>query len=199
MKACLVQNARIVLDMCAGAGGKTLALADQLPKAVRIVAADTDLRRLGRLKPRAERAGASNIETLLLNPNQEIDALSSFAGLCDVVLVDAPCSGTGTWRRNPELRWRMTSRRLEQTVDLQARLLTLASKMVVPGGRLVYAVCSLLDIEGGNQIESFLKDHPDWNHIEIDLPLGRQYRKGTMLTPYYDGTDGFYFTALEKK
>ena len=199
VKSCPIQNTKIVLDMCAGAGGKTLALVDQLPKSTRIIAADTDLRRLGRLKPRAQRAGASNIETLLLNPNQEMEALKPFIGLCDVVLVDAPCSGTGTWRRNPELRWRMTPKRLEQTVNLQARLLAMASKLVAPGGRLIYAVCSLLDAEGAEQTESFLKNHSDWQYIEIDLPLGRQYRKGTILTPHHDGTDGFYFTALEKK
>jgi len=83
-------------------------------------------------------------------------------------------------------------------VQLQARLLDLASQMVAPGGRLVYAVCSLLDAEGGVQADAFLQSHPEWRDIEVDLPIGRPYRKGTLLTPYHDGTDGFYFTCLEK-
>ena len=124
--------------------------------------------------------------------------LAPFKGKCDLVLVDAPCTGTGTWRRNPELRWRMTPKRLDQTVKLQARLLELAGAMVAPGGQLVYAVCSLLDAEGGDQTENFVKNHPEWRDIEVDLPIGRPYRKGTLLTPYQDGTDGFYFTCLEK-
>ncbi|GAA0480136.1 RsmB/NOP family class I SAM-dependent RNA methyltransferase [Parasphingorhabdus litoris] len=196
--ACLPREPRLVLDMCAGAGGKTLGLAAQLPDDIRIIAADTDRSRLSRIEPRLHRSGVRNIETILLSPKKEEEALAPFAGKCDLVLVDAPCTGTGTWRRNPELRWRMTPKRLDQTVKLQARLLELASNMVAPGGRLVYAVCSLLDAEGGDQAAFFLKNHPEWRDIEVDLPVGRPYRKGTLLTPYQDGTDGFYFTCLEK-
>ncbi|MEP2102135.1 MAG: RsmB/NOP family class I SAM-dependent RNA methyltransferase [Parasphingorhabdus sp.] len=196
--ACLPSAPKLVLDMCAGAGGKTLGLAAQLPDDARIIAADTDRGRLSRIEPRLRRSGARNIVTVLLSPNKEEEALGPFKGKCDLVLVDAPCTGTGTWRRNPELRWRMTSKRLDQTTKLQARLLELASNMVAPGGRLVYAVCSLLDAEGGDQAEAFLKNHPKWRDIEVDLPIGRPYRKGTLLTPYQDGTDGFYFTCLEK-
>lgn len=189
---------KLVLDMCAGAGGKTLGLAAQLPDDARIIAADTDRGRLSRIEPRLRRSSTRNVETVLLSPNKEQEALRPFGGQCDLVLVDAPCTGTGTWRRNPELRWRMTPKRLDQTVRLQARLLDLASKMVAPGGRLVYAVCSLLDAEGGDQAENFLKNHPEWRDIVVDLPIGRPYRKGILLTPYQDGTDGFYFTCLEK-
>ncbi len=196
--ACLPDEPKMVLDMCAGAGGKTLGLAAQLPDEARIIAADTDRGRLSRIEPRLRRSSTRNIGTLLLSPNKEEEALSPFAGQCDLVLVDAPCTGTGTWRRNPELRWRMTPKRLAQTAKLQARLLELASSMVAPGGRLVYAVCSLLDAEGGDQSEDFLKNHPNWRDIEVDLPIGRPYRKGILLTPYQDGTDGFYFTCLEK-
>ncbi|HEY9092928.1 RsmB/NOP family class I SAM-dependent RNA methyltransferase [Parasphingorhabdus sp.] len=187
-----------VLDMCAGAGGKTLGLAAHLADETRIMAADTDRGRLSRIEPRLQRSGVRNVETILLSPNKEIESLGPLAGQCDLVLVDAPCSGTGTWRRNPELRWRMTPKRLDQTVQLQARLLDLASQMVAPGGRLVYAVCSLLDAEGGDQADAFLQSRPEWRDIEVDLPIGRPYRKGTLLTPYHDGTDGFYFTCLEK-
>jgi 16S rRNA (cytosine967-C5)-methyltransferase len=119
-------------------------------------------------------------------------------GRCDLVLIDAPCSGTGTWRRNPELRWRMTPKRLEHTTELQQRLMALGSELVKPGGRLVYAVCSLLDAEGGDQTDEFLENHPQWREISIDLPIGRPYRKGILLSPHHDGTDGFYFTCLEK-
>lgn len=189
---------QLVLDMCAGAGGKTLGLAAHLANDVRIIAADTDRGRLSRIEPRLRRSGTRNVETVLLSPGKEEEALGSFAGQCDLVLVDAPCTGTGTWRRNPELRWRMTPKRLDQTVQLQARLLALASDLVAPGGRLVYAVCSLLDAEGGDQTDTFLKSHQQWRDIEVDLPIGRPYRKGHLLTPYHDGTDGFYYTCLEK-
>lgn len=189
---------KLVLDLCAGAGGKTLALAAMLPSDTRIIAADTDRGRLSRIDPRKRRASARNIETILLAPGKEIEALDHLKASCDLVLIDAPCSGTGTWRRNPELRWRMSPKRLDHTTELQQRLMVLGSEMVKPGGRLVYAVCSLLDAEGGDQTDNFLANHPQWREIAIDLPLGRSYRKGTLLSPYHDGTDGFYFTCLEK-
>ena len=189
---------KLVLDLCAGAGGKTLALAAMLPADSKIMAADTDRGRLSRIDPRKRRASARNIETILLAPGNEMEALDHLKASCDLVLIDAPCSGTGTWRRNPELRWRMTPKRLAHTAELQQRLMRLGSEMVKSGGRLVYAVCSLLDAEGGDQTDEFLKSHPDWQEISIDLPIGRPYRKGTLLSPYHDGTDGFYFTCLEK-
>ena len=92
----------------------------------------------------------------------------------------------------------MTPKRLEHTTELQQRLIDLGSEMVKPGGRLVYAVCSLLDAEGGDQAEKFLERHTGWQEKSIDLPVGRPYRKGILLSPYHDGTDGFYFTCLEK-
>ena len=188
----------LILDLCAGAGGKTLALAAMLPSDTRIVAADTDRGRLSRIEPRKRRASARNIETVLLAPGKEMDSLQHLKASCDLVLIDAPCSGTGTWRRNPELRWRMSPKRLDHTTELQQRLMALGSEMVKPGGRLVYAVCSLLDAEGGDQTDRFLANHPHWQEISIDLPIGRPYRRGTLLSPYHDGTDGFYFTCLEK-
>ena len=189
---------KLVLDLCAGAGGKTLALAAMLSSESEIIAADTDRGRLSRIDPRKRRASARNIETILLAPGKEPDSLEHLKGRCDLVLIDAPCSGTGTWRRNPELRWRMTPKRLEHTTELQQRLIDLGSEMVRPGGRLVYAVCSLLDAEGGEQAEKFLERHTGWQEKSIDLPVGRPYRKGILLSPYHDGTDGFYFTCLEK-
>ena len=187
-----------ILDLCAGAGGKTLGMAALLPENSQFIAADTDRGRLSRIEPRMRRARTINVETILLNPERERDSLAELTGQCDLVVVDAPCSGTGTWRRNPELRWRMTPTRLEQTTLLQQRLMRLGGEMVVPGGRLLYAVCSLLDEEGVSQTERFLQNHDGWRHIEVDLPIGRPYRKGVLLSPYHDGTDGFYFTCLEK-
>lgn len=192
------QKPAMILDLCAGAGGKTMGLAAQLPKSTRIIGSDTNRSRLSRMKPRIERVGADNIETILLQPNREMESLEHLKGACDLVVVDAPCSGTGTWRRNPELRWRMTPKRLKKTIELQQRLLQLGSEFVADGGKLLFAVCSLLEDEGPHQIEDFLQSQPNWRDIEVDLPLGRPYRKGIILSPYHDGTDGFYFSCLEK-
>lgn len=192
------QDPKIVLDLCAGAGGKTMGLAAHLPETARIIASDTDRGRLSRMAPRMARVGNSNIETILLHPNREAEALQHLKGQCDLVIVDAPCSGTGTWRRNPELRWRMTAKRLQKITDLQQLLLQLGSEFVADGGKLIFAVCSLLDDEGANQVDEFLQIQPNWRDIEVDLPVGRPYRKGILLSPYHDGTDGFYFSCLEK-
>jgi 16S rRNA (cytosine967-C5)-methyltransferase len=180
-----------VVDLCAGAGGKTLALAAEMSDRGRLVAADTDRTRLSRIAPRLARAGAAIVETRLLNPHREWEALQDLAGAADLVLVDAPCSGSGTWRRNPELRWRLTPERLTRLAETQARLLDLAAKLVRPGGALVYAVCSILADEGRGQAESFSARSalvPD----EIAIPFGRAAGAGRLLTPGHDGTDGFF-------
>jgi 16S rRNA (cytosine967-C5)-methyltransferase len=181
-----------VLDLCAGAGGKTLALAAEMANSGRIVASDTDRARLARMAPRLERAGVSIVEPLLLNPNQAAAALSDLAGTFDIALVDAPCSGTGTWRRNPELRWRLTPERLDRLVALQARLLDVAAELVRPGGHLVYAVCSVLQAEGRGQAEAFGARHSGFVSDGPDIPGGRGSGAGRLLTPRHDGTDGFF-------
>jgi 16S rRNA (cytosine967-C5)-methyltransferase len=196
--ACQVQPGQTVIDLCAGAGGKTLALAAMMKGQGRLIASDTDRGRLSRLPSRAEKAGVTNLETLLLNPNQELDVLSSLSANADIVLVDAPCSGTGTWRRNPELRWRLTPKRLDQVVALQAYILEVGSVLVKPGGSLIYAVCSLLEQEGRDQIDHFLKRHEGWQSIKMQCPVGRDVGYGTLLTPNHDATDGFFFAKLEK-
>jgi 16S rRNA (cytosine967-C5)-methyltransferase len=183
-----------VLDLCAGAGGKTLALAAAMENKGRIVAADADRARLSRLIPRAERAGVTIVETRLLDGGREAEALVGLAA--DAVLVDAPCSGTGTWRRNPEARWRLTPGRLERLVGLQARLLDVAADCVAPGGALVHVVCSLLDDEGATQVASFLARHPGWSAEPLSLPFGRPHGAGMRLTPGHDGTDGFFVARL---
>lgn len=196
--AAVAHDPTTILDLCAGAGGKALAMAALLNKSAKIIAGDVNRNRLSRMIPRIKRTGAPNIETTLLHPDREMEALSHLKNQCDLVVVDAPCSGTGTWRRNPELRWRMTPKRLRNTTELQNRLLHLGGEFVAKGGRLVYAVCSLLDEEGPEQISQFLQFQSEWRDIEVDLPIGRPYRKGILLSPYHDGTDGFYFSCLEK-
>ena len=133
--ACGAAPGMTVVDLCAGAGGKALALAAEMGNRGRLVAADTDRGRLQRLPQRAERAGVTIVESRLLDPGKEAEALADLVGQADLVLVDAPCSGTGTWRRNPETRWRATPDRLKRLTELQARLLDLAATLLKPGGR----------------------------------------------------------------
>lgn len=187
-----------VIDLCAGAGGKTLALAAAMENRGRLIAADTDRARLSRLAPRAERAGAVVAETVLLDPGREPAALAPWHGAADAVLVDAPCSGTGTWRRNPEARWRLTPAQLARYVDTQARLMDVAADLVRPGGRLVYVTCSLLDDEGAGQVDAFLKRHFGWRAEVPELPAGTPRGGGIRLTPYADGTDGFFIARLSR-
>jgi len=199
--ACLAVGAapgETVIDLCAGAGGKTLALAASMDNRGTLIASDTDRQRLSRLAPRAERAGAGMIETRLLDPGREMEALGDLAGAADAVLVDAPCSGTGTWRRNPEARWRLTPDRLARYGTMQAQLLGLAAGLVKPGGRLVFVTCSLLDAEGRDQVDRFLGANPDWSADRLELPLGREHGKGTRLSPFHDGTDGFFIARLSR-
>jgi 16S rRNA (cytosine967-C5)-methyltransferase len=190
------QPGETIIDLCAGAGGKTLALAAAMRNSGTLVACDTDRRRLGQLAPRAERAGADISETILLDPGKELEALQGWHGKADAVLVDAPCSGTGTWRRNPESRWRLTEQELDRLTQLQQHVLGVASRLVRPGGRLIYVTCSLLDEEGPQQIVRFSAQHADFKAVNLALPLGVDRGTGWLLTPHRDGTDGFFFTSL---
>ena len=187
-----------VIDLCAGAGGKTLALAAAMDNAGTLIASDTDRARLSRLAPRAERAGALVSEIVLLDPCRELEALDPWRGGADAVLVDAPCSGTGTWRRKPEARWRLTEDQLARYRNLQSQLLDIAGELVKPGGRIVYVVCSLLDEEGADQAAAFLARHQGWHSALPELPLGRRHGPGLRLTPHHDGTDGFFIAGLAK-
>lgn len=187
-----------VVDLCAGAGGKTLALAAAMGNSGRIIACDTDRARLQRLPPRAQRAGVTIAETLLLDPGRELMALGDLAGAADLVVIDAPCSGTGTWRRNPEARWRITPDRLARLTALQARLIDIGARLVRPGGRIVYIVCSLLPEEGMDQIAAFRVRDAGWAVDLPDLPAGRAAGDGWMLSPTRDSTDGFFFARLSR-
>lgn len=185
-----------VIDLCAGAGGKTLALAAAMENSGHIIACDSDRARLSRLAPRAARAGVTNVETRLLDPEREMEALADLAGQADRVLIDAPCSGTGTWRRNPEARWRLTPERLARLVALQARLLVLAAGLVKPGGSLAYIVCSLLDEEGARQVDAFLAAHDGWVAEAVEIGAGTPHGAGVRLEPHRDLTDGFFVARV---
>jgi len=194
--ACQPRNAMRILDLCSGAGGKALALAAAAPGS-EIIASDTNRARLAQLRPRADRAGAA-IAVRLLDGGRETAQLADLAGSCDVVLVDAPCSGSGTWRRNPEGRWRLTHEWLDRLVKLQASLLDIAAPLVRPGGALVYATCSIIRAEGADQAGDFLGRHSSW--IVQDMPFdgGRADGPGRLLTPAHDATDGFFIARFIK-
>lgn len=185
-----------VIDLCAGAGGKTLALAAQMRGEGTLIAADTNRERLSRLAPRAARAGAGNIRTVLLDPGRELDALAQWRGKADAVLVDAPCSGTGTWRRSPESRWRLRECDIARYAETQLRLLNIAAALVRPGGRVIFVTCSLLDAEGADVIGAFLRDGASYTALPVDLPVGAPRGPGWRLSPARDGTDGFFIARI---
>ncbi|SBV32113.1 Fmu (Sun) [uncultured Sphingopyxis sp.] len=189
---------RAIVDLCAGGGGKTLAIASLTGNDADILAADTNRARLQQLAPRAERAGATRIEMRLLNPGQEADMLADCRGRAARVFVDAPCSGSGTWRRSPELRWRLTPARLDRHLADQAKLLDIAADLVAPGGKLLYAVCSIIMREGRAQVDDFLNRHSGWTADAGYLPegIGRAAGPGFLLTPAHDGCDGFFLARL---
>ena len=194
--AVAAQPGETVVDLCAGAGGKTLALAAAMQGKGRLIACDTDRSRLSRLPPRATRAGASLIESRLLDPGREAAALADLAGKVDAVLVDAPCSGTGTWRRNPEARWRLSARDVARYAAIQARLIDLAATLVRPGGRVVFVTCSLLDAEGADQAAAFLARHSGWTAQLPFMPAGVPRGAGWRLSPWADATDGFFIACF---
>lgn len=205
--AALLTGARpgeAVVDFCAGAGGKTLALAAMMENRGHIVACDTSPGRLERARPRLERAGVTIAELRMLDGG---DGLWPGAeeGAYDRVLVDAPCSGTGTWRRAPEQRWRFDSENLMQFMALQEGILDAASRLVAPGGRLVYAVCSLLPQEGEGQVTQFLRKRPDFSAFPVAKAWGARLRSDCpsgdvflRLRPGRDGTDGFFVALLAR-
>lgn len=207
------QPGHAVVDFCAGAGGKTLALAARMGNKGRIVACDVIEPRLARARPRLARAG---VDTVLLKPlRDERDTwVKRNAGKFDRVLVDAPCSGTGAWRRNPDMRWNRTHADLEELRELQARILHSAIRLVKPGGRLLYATCSLLPAENEAQITHLLAEHPTltvlsahevWDAVHANsepsatggaLPTAAS--PFLRLSPAISSTDGFFCAILAK-
>ncbi|MCB1332192.1 MAG: RsmB/NOP family class I SAM-dependent RNA methyltransferase [Roseivivax sp.] len=192
-----------VADFCAGAGGKTLALSAQMAGKGHIVACDVNEARLKRCAERLRRAGLHNAETRLLT--SETDKwIKRRKGSFDRVLVDAPCSGTGTWRRNPDARWRAPEEKgLEHLVSLQARILASAARLVKPGGRLVYATCSMLPEENEDQVTTFLAANPAFRLIPLreTAPQLAEVNTGDTLslTPARHGTDGFFAAILQRE
>lgn len=191
-----------VVDFCAGAGGKTLAIAAQMKNKGHIVACDVNETRLKRCAERHRRAGLHNVETRVLASETDRWIKRHKAGF-DRVLVDAPCSGTGTWRRNPDARWRAPELGLDNLVALQARILASAARLVKPGGRLVYATCSILSEENEVQVASFLAAHSGFRLVPVPAAAphlsGRIQSEFLSLTPARHGTDGFFAAILQRQ
>ncbi|WP_421999392.1 methyltransferase domain-containing protein [Reyranella sp.] len=197
-----------VADYCAGAGGKTLAIAAGMNNRGRVVAMDVLESRLERSALRLRRAGAHNVERRALTPDNR-KWLKRQGGAFDRVLVDAPCTGTGTWRRNPDGRWTLAPQDLEELVPKQAAILDAAARLVKPGGRLVYATCSVLPAENERQIASFLERHPGFAAVPVaevwrdarDEPPPPALEAGPYLrlSPLAHGTDGFFAAVLQRE
>ncbi len=193
-----------VIDFCAGAGGKTLALAAQMKNKGRILAFDTSENRLTQMKPRLKRAGVDNVQLHVIT--SEHDAfLKRHKDSADIVLVDAPCSGSGTWRRNPDLKWRFTPTDLEELEGLQKKILLSASRLVKPGGKIIYATCSMLQRENESVAAHFLKSVSNFRVVspaEIwdKTPAAESCKNATTLrlTPHQDGVDGFFAAIFQR-
>jgi 16S rRNA (cytosine967-C5)-methyltransferase len=196
---------KLVIDMCAGAGGKTLAIAARLGNRGRIVATDIDTHKLDELRRRARRAQVSSAQAISLDAGQWPPALDALRGKADVVLVDAPCSGTGALRRNPEARWRLRETDLATFTERQSELLRTARALLAPGGRLVYATCSVLAAENAGVVASVTSSGiaPALAAIPLTAILGERARAlgdgdAFMVAPHRHGTDGFYARVLQR-
>lgn len=197
-----------VADYCAGAGGKTLAIAAGMNNKGRVVAMDVLETRLDRSAQRLRRAGAHNVERRALSPDNR-KWLKRQAGAFDRVLVDAPCTGTGTWRRNPDGRWTLRPEDLAELVPKQAAILDAAARLVKPGGALVYATCSVLPAENERQVEAFLERHPDFEAVPVSEVWQQAMRADPpaeigpgpylRLSPLRHGTDGFFAAVLSRR
>jgi 16S rRNA (cytosine967-C5)-methyltransferase len=195
-----------VLDLCAGGGGKSLAMAAQMDNSGQIYATDSDGRRLTPIFARLDRAGVRNVQVRAPRGPAH-DPVGDIAGACDLVLVDAPCTGVGTWRRNPDAKWRMRPGALEQRIKAQDEVLARAAPFVKPGGRLVYVTCSLLCEENEDRVAGFLAAHPAFSAESADVSLARAglealagsespHGPGLRLSPSRHDTDGFYAAVL---
>src|SRR5246500_884714 len=196
-----------VIDLCAGAGGKTLALAAMMQGKGRLIATDHDKRQLAPIYERLSRAGVHNCDVRA--PKGEADPLADIKASADLVMIDAPCTGTGTWRRNPDAKWRMRPGALDIRLKDQAEVLDRAVSLVKPGGRIAYITCSVLPAENGEQIRAFLGRHTGftlappaeavtvlWDKAEEFAAAAMQTPEGWLMTPRRTGTDGFFVSIL---
>src|ERR1700730_751764 len=199
-----------VIDLCAGAGGKTLALAAMMEGKGRLIATDHDKRQLAPIHERLSRAGVHNCD--VRTPKGEGDTLGDIRASADLVLIDAPCTGTGTWRRNPDAKWRMRPGALEVRQKDQMAVLDRAAALVKPGGRIAYITCSVLPPENGEQVRAFVARHPDfgvvppsqivtalWDRAEDFAAATLQSPEGLLMTPRRTGTDGFFVSVLARQ
>jgi 16S rRNA (cytosine967-C5)-methyltransferase len=206
---CAAKPGEQAIDLCAGAGGKTLALAATMENRGQIFATDTDKRRLAPIHARLDRAGARNVQ--VRTPRGETDVLADLAGRADLVLIDAPCTGTGAWRRNPDAKWRIRPGALAERVKEQIAVLDRAAPLVKPGGRILYATCSVLEGENGAQVRAFLARQEGFAVVppaEVIAALGERaflFRRavllsdeGLLMTPRLTDTDGFFVAMLRR-
>jgi 16S rRNA (cytosine967-C5)-methyltransferase len=205
----LVQPKRgeMVADFCAGAGGKTLALGALMRSSGRLYAFDVNAKRLAGLGPRLKRSGLSNVHPVAIASENDV-RVKRLTGKLDRVLVDAPCSGSGTLRRNPDLKWRFDEAELARVNDVQTSVLRAAARLVKPGGRLVYATCSLLALENQDVIEAFLAEHPGFTPLPAHEVLQAQgialdhpdrFAPWFVMLPHLHDTDGFFGAVLERR
>jgi 16S rRNA (cytosine967-C5)-methyltransferase len=202
------KRGEMVMDFCAGAGGKTLALGAEMRNTGRLYAFDTSGHRLASLKPRLARSGLSNVFPAQIAHERD-ERIKRLAGKLDRVLVDAPCSGLGTVRRNPDLKWRQTPQAVEELRVKQALILASAARLLKPGGRLVYATCSLLDVENEDIARNFTAEHArDFQVLPAQEALARAHVDGAeslvrgdfmRLWPHRHGTDGFFAAVWERR
>ena len=196
------KRSEMVVDFCAGAGGKTLLLGALMRNTGRLYAFDVSDKRLANLKPRLARSGLSNVHPARIEHERD-QKVKRLAGKADRVLVDAPCSGLGTLRRNPDLKWRQDETSVAELTVKQAAILDAAATLVRPGGRLVYATCSLLSAENDGIVAAFLEKHPDFSLQPASAVLGKQgiacAGDVLRLLPHKHNTDGFFAAALERK
>jgi len=197
------RRGEMVVDFCAGAGGKTLALGAIMRSTGRLYAFDVSEKRLTKLKPRLARSGLSNVHPVVIAHERDAK-VKRLAGKIDRVLVDAPCSGMGTLRRNPDVKWRQQASSIGEMTEKQASILDGAARLVKFGGRLVYATCSLLNEENDAIVEQFLATHPDFTLVPVSQVLAEQripLEMGATLKmlPHKHGTDGFFAAVMERK
>ena len=199
-----------VVDYCAGGGGKTLAMAAQMENKGQVYALDIDFARLKAIKPRIDRAKLHNIQTHKLGNEKTNQLMYELADNIDITFVDAPCSGTGTWRRAPDARFNLTKDDLNQLVQRQSQILESAAKLVKKGGRFIYATCSLFSEENEAQVTKFLENHPEFEllnyadeweiYVKTDAPKSASSLDGTLLlTPNQHQTDGFFVAVMQRK